>query len=766
MKQIIIAPYLTHESLLNKLRKDDPFQDIKLYSKQSFLNGIYYQYDERSLIYLMDRYDLDDELASKYLTMMKKILINSSENPKIQKLVNLRNELIEKGLFFKNDLFPHEMSQSEIIIYDYSSSDEELTKFAKNAKFFHGENAFPTYQCFETNQDELFYVFNKIRDLLDSGVSPNDIAIYGLSNDDELAARRMAKHFSLNINHFYPTNFYSLSYVREFLGLLDECGVEEAFEKVKEENSQSREFSDFEELVHRYLLSNNDPKQQKELYRSIFNKKIVRDELFSSAINVISEPVVNENGYLFIVNFIQGKYPIIKRDVDYLSNDEKQLCGIITTEQENTANLGYFSNLLQQNAHIYLTYSKRSFAGNLLKSPLIDLFGLKEEKDRLNTVYSLSEARLEYAALKDYMNNYLQDSLRLQQYITSGLEINYRDYDSQVGEISHYVEFGVIELSYSSMKTYQECAFKYFLGNILKVDDFDENYTILLGKIAHDIFQHIDELNNLSFDQLFEKYRSKYDSEFKPYDWIYFERSKKDLQKAAEFILKFESQIENPRFLREKDLRYNVDEHIVLKGRIDKAIFCGPKQDYIAVIDYKTGNEHFEEKNIQYGFSLQLPIYSLLLSKCYSDKEPIGLFIQKVLPDGAVKSIEENKESESLLLKGVFLDDIDKISSLDSFNKIQQEKSTYIKSCSFKDGHFGNSNRSRSKEWFTEKAQIAEDYAKQIGNSIFNNDFSINPKIIKMKNQSCEYCPFRDICFVQTKSYVYIGDEEDENGLD
>ena len=56
-------------------------------------------------------------------------------------------------------------------------------------------------------------------------------------------------------------------------------------------------------------------------------------------------------------------------------------------------------------------------------------------------------------------------------------------------------------------------------------------------------------------------------------------------------------------------------------------------KEYIAVVDYKSGAESFDERLIQYGWSLQLPIYALMLAHHpdYADKDVLGLFIQHII---------------------------------------------------------------------------------------------------------------------------------------
>ena len=58
---------------------------------------------------------------------------------------------------------------------------------------------------------------------------------------------------------------------------------------------------------------------------------------------------------------------------------------------------------------------------------------------------------------------------------------------------------------------------------------------------------------------------------------------------------------------------------------------------------------------------------------------------------------------------------------------------------------------------------------EEVISNIKNNKFDINPKIDGEKNIGCDFCKFRDICFVKKRDKVNIVEEEfggDLDGLD
>jgi len=55
---------------------------------------------------------------------------------------------------------------------------------------------------------------------------------------------------------------------------------------------------------------------------------------------------------------------------------------------------------------------------------------------------------------------------------------------------------------------------------------------------------------------------------------------------------------------------------------------------------------------------------------------------------------------------------------------------------------------------------IVEDKIKEAFDNIKDANFIINPKNVKGKNIGCEYCRFKDICFMSDKDNVYLEVEE------
>ena len=78
-----------------------------------------------------------------------------------------------------------------------------------------------------------------------------------------------------------------------------------------------------------------------------------------------------------------------------------------------------------------------------------------------------------------------------------------------------------------------------------------------------------------------------------------------------------------------------------------------------------------------------------------------------------------------------------------------------------KDGSFHANSNVMSDDEINELIDLVDEKIRYAGNSILNGDFKINPKQIDKKNESCEHCPYADICFKRNDDLVSINTRKD-----
>jgi len=767
MKQIVIAPQLAQRNLFATYRNNNPFEDVKFFTKESFLSEFKYKYSQKAIFFVADKYQLQWELASDYLKTISSLLIESSDYPKIAELIKIKNELIKENLLQKNILIDFELKNAKINVHFYSNKDPELLNVLQtyNYEFINFESIEQLEVTnFSTNNDQLFYLFNEISSLLESGVSYKDIAIFGISDEDRLSYERLRKSFGLNFNNVYRENMLSKAYVVNFLLNLRHMSLTSALE-IAEKSKEDESYPSFIEIVNKFTLRTENNVIQESVYRNLFSSTYLEKEVYKEAINIVNEPICPAGGHLFIINFNQNIYPSLIRNNGYLSNKERRLANLVTTDDINTGTYEFYKNCLYQPGNIHILYPNKTSRGVLLPSSFIKSIKMNVlKKNSYSVVYSKLEADLLYGSLLDLERYYLDVRPSLLAFKNT-YKIPYRTYDNSFNGVIHKNKDFLESLSYSALDTYYKCKYSFYLERVAKIDDSEANFFSTFGSVCHYVLEKIDE--NKTFDELFDDACKKYENKMGKYDWVLYKRLKEDLRFSFNKIKEFEAQVTNPHIQREIKLSIPLNEKTIFNGRLDKVITCGPNNEYVLVVDYKTSDVHFKESQCKFGLSLQLPIYTFMLqnSDDFKEKEVIGLFIQNVINRKKVQSKEEAKDNETkdASLNGVFCDDKGALLNVDS--SFVNGPSKYIETLkTISGGALYKSGRAHSKEWFTEIGELAKSKILEAKEDLVKNDFEINPKKIKKDDKSCTYCAFKDICFRKEKDYVVLNDEEEEEG--
>ena len=297
----------------------------------------------------------------------------------------------------------------------------------------------------------------------------------------------------------------------------------------------------------------------------------------------------------------------------------------------------------------------------------------------------------------------------------------------------------------------------------MNIDPFEGNVNTKIGLVAHKMFE-IHNQENFNFDEAFDLEISKLDFTNEELPIVY--NLKAQIKKASESIKLHQKHMKNPVFLTEKRIAYTFAPHSRLLGFLDKTIILDSK--YIAIVDYKTGNDSFAPEKIQYGDSLQLPTYCLLSSvdKELRNYDLIGVFINNVINPKVSYTIEDDALIDPYLkLNGKVLADLSVISLLD--DTAGGKKAEFIKGVSTKvNGELKETSSLASKSEFDEYAKAAEEKFKEADTRIRNNDFPINPLYYKNSDNACQYCPYKDICCVKASQRRYplgtSGEESEE----
>lgn len=481
--------------------------------------------------------------------------------------------------------------------------------------------------------------------------------------------------------------------------------------------------------------------------------------------------------YLYIPAANEGSLPHSMPQDGLITEAERRLMQKAGMEISRTAEqfskrerfLLYSALFSAQNALIF-TYSRFTISGeqmlpSIYIQKLNDMFDIKElDTKSLDPHFYMSSPSL---AASFIAHNDISDE-KLNKLISekSGFFFNTQPVNTDMDKLESAVIEGMysrrLKLGYTGMTAFSECPFKYFVKYGLRANKRERvsfSYADI-GSFMHyglerllrnypDITQK-DEQEILSIaDSISEQYLNTvlfdYDKNKKRFLYLYNRMAKAFKQTAVNVVnelrvsdfkpQEFELKIENLIF----DLTNGFSCQV--NGVVDRV---DAWQDYIKIVDYKTGGTDFDYNDIYNGLSLQLPLYALAVKSLekYRDKHIAAMVYQRAgVPKVDFLKLKERSREEYTKAAdkyytrdGVFLLNQDVLESMENGGA-----GSYIPTNSKRFGERAlNEKQLESLISFTKKQLVGIAEGIAFG--------EISPKPIKGVRDGCKYCDYQAIC--------------------
>ena len=767
---LIITNEFNKMDILKKLTDEKKFNNYKFYSFNELKKKLFFDYDNKTIEYVMKKYNVNLSIARIYIENL--YFLKEVRNKKIEFLNNLKKELDDNNLLIYNNQFKNYLLGKKIIVYQ----NEELSKEEKyilkdfNYKVKKNQDSIYSPEIFEAIDinEELEFVISSIKNLIHEGIDINNIKLIANSEYNKYL-EYYSQIFGLPLNTSDGNSFFSTGVSNLFLRMYDEYDIPVIIEKLKEKYENINELIS---VINKSVLV-SDKKIRKEFIIDDLKKCIVSNVSYKNAIDIHSlHENYTDDDYVFLLGFNIGNYPKIYMDDDFLSDKEKKMLDLDTSIEKNKLERVNVISAIKRIPHLIITYPLHDGSKVRYPSVLIDDLQVTSQKIKLNRSISYSKkySNLLYAIDLDNFYKYNDESKYLKMY-QKNLNIPYREYNNKYNMIDTDLLKERLNdnftLSYTSLESFNECGFKYYLSRIMNLDIYEETFKIIIGKIVHHILEKGLE-NDIDIDLEISEFMKTLDFSFGPRELFYVHKLSAELDYLLKYLHKQEKNSKLTNYLFETELavekKYN-DINVVFKGFIDKVMSTEYKdKEVIAVVDYKTGDKNIKLDTLEYGLNIQLPIYLYLLknSERFKDSVIAGFYIEKVLNNvfniTKNKSLEELK-NENLRLQGYTNSDENIISLIDS----NYLNSKMIKGLKFKkDGSFYSTSKVLSNKEMDDMIVKVQNIIDDTIKNVITGNFFINPKVLKGKNISCTYCKFKDICFKTKSDEVIIGGEDDE----
>ena len=497
----------------------------------------------------------------------------------------------------------------------------------------------------------------------------------------------------------------------------------------------------------------------------------------------ILDNIIDEDYYIFLMNFNQGSIPIIKKDEDYITDSMKDEVDCLdSTVIYNKKMKDTLSKCILNIKNLYISYKIKGDNGSYTISSLNEYLNFPIINNFVDN-YSYSNI-YNKLRLSDYLDEYTKYGVmdnNLPKLYSHYSNIEYKKYDNTFKGIdsSKLKEFisNKLTLSYTTIDNYYRCGFRYFLNSVLRLNIYEESFVTIIGNTFHYILSNCFEIDNYDIDSEYNKYISSLDRDFSNKELFFLEKLKEELK----FIIKtIKEQLEccelnNSFYEKEIYIDKSRDVKITFMGKIDRVIYDNIEdKTIVSVIDYKTGNPNINISNTIYGIEMQLPIYVYLIKNCgdFSSVQVAGFYLQQLLNNEIIKDNNrsyEKMKKDNLKLQGYSNDDINILRYFDS----SYMDSNFIKGLKVSSKGFYAYSKVLSSEKIDNLVNIVDKKIDSAIDNILDGKFDINPKRIGDINYGCEYCKFKDICFMNEGDVVNLssdknlsflgGDDNDSN---
>ncbi len=763
--KIVIIKDEMKESLLELLSSNSSLFNIKIITLSELKKKYYFDYDKKCIYYICNKYKVHNSIAKIYLDNL--YYLNDFETDKIKFLKELKSDLDSNDLLIYDDLFKNFLNSKDIVLFDLKYVDN----FYKNIfNVLSKNNNIIEYDiekdygrkdlyCFNDLEEEIDFVCSKICKLIKNGIDINRIKLSNVNKSNVKIIKRKMKEFNI----CFEVNNYSSVKGSNIIKTFKENYSNDitlslkSIEDLIQTESEVEIYKNIIDTLNNYYFASDYNSVRELVFSDLDNIKLKNIKYKNSVkvVDVLNE-IINEDDYVFLINYNEGVFPVNYKDEEYLSDFERKNLGISTSIELNKSINNNIYDGFKRIKNLIVTYSKNDSSGEIYISSSYneELFNKCDYKFNysnsnlynINRLVSLLDEYKKYGSVSEelfVLNNHYKD-LDFFGYSNKYSKIPKKD-------INEYMN-NELSLSYSSLNTYYECAFKYYLNNILHLNKYEDTFDIVIGNVFHHILSKY-FIENSNFEDLWNYEIESCKYEFNNMEKFFLDKLKEELILIIDTIknqLKYTS-LSKTMYEKEIIIDVNKDLHITFKGYVDKILydeFNG--ETIVAIVDYKTGNPNININNIKYGLDMQLPIYMYLIknSNIVKNVRIGGFYLQKILNNK--RDLDER--IESLKLQGYSNSDVGVLSLVDSsFNN-----SCVIKSLKTSSNGFYAYSKVLNDSEFDIISNIVKDKVNECSNSILSSNFDINPKMINGVNKSCKYCKFNDICYMRNEDIVNL----------
>jgi len=741
----IICPYFLKKRIISSL---DPSDRVKFYSLEDVERFLLPNFSEKAIEFVY--YNYAEKNLSYALTLLNsmKYVKSVTHSAKTDLLRNIYRDLQEEGLLEFDEISKIIFKKNPSKIIGYSDCVGFL-QLLKDSKIDFELAPIDTYisiagkvvHSFPNKREELIQAVNTVAELLQSGIDYSQICVVCPPSDMSFLKLIGKDSNVIFANDDIDLNVNLLS--NRALTLLESGNTDEFIKLVKEEKDSEETETDLDALVRTKLWNTYNKLRDKNLsddFLPKYFKYLITSSSFSSQKGIALVSSLDKAAsysHVILINFDES-YPRTFKNSDYLFDQIKKQ----DTYMEQSVNLNHFERtklllLLSNIEELYISVSENDeIAGKVYRSCLIEEEGMKliNYDYKSGNRYTYSFDQLDYAILNaDYLDYGVSSKYYL--LLEDIFKDTYVKYQPNDAKITCEFDTSKLHFSYSSMTTYAKCPFRYLIEKVYRINDSKyDPINLDIGTFCHYFLERYVNGEEISFEENLKVLERDIDS-YSVKDRFYLRKAYKEIRDFSTYLHEFIDAIgDSKKFYTERKFNVKLQDKYDMTGIIDLMV---EDAEGFLIFDYKTGSHKLDQNDVINGFDMQLPFYNYVASKkLLPRKKPYGMYYITTLQPDSI-----SKYYDSFKFSGMNLNVKDFLSHVSEPDVVKK----YI------------SSRSQAILPYREMIQKMLEKIDEIIKGVNSFEFPVTKKVYvrldgSWKKSQCEYCNYRDVCFVDDNS--------------
>ena len=184
--------------------------------------------------------------------------------------------------------------------------------------------------------------------------------------------------------------------------------------------------------------------------------------------------LLDDTNHVFVINAYHEHFPNLKKDNDMISDEQKQLIGIMDSQAENALMQDMFKALSHHPSIKQISFAHRDHNQYYQISDLI-LSYIRDSKDF--KVLNIKDIHVHYAPL--FYKQYFKNNDKGIKLTTFTGDFNLKEEEKKT--LKRYLKHSHLRLSASGITTYLKVPFIFYLNQILKLRNFEDNLYLRSG---------------------------------------------------------------------------------------------------------------------------------------------------------------------------------------------------------------------------------------------------------------------------------------------